>query len=127
MEHAECEGIAMELHSITSRQQNEVTMEGAARVKMRMLIGPEQGATNFHMRHFQISPGGHTPHHQHDHEHEVLILAGAGTVRSKEGNRPFKRGDVIFVPPNEEHQFINSGDDPCEFICLIPTPQSCCN
>lgn len=116
----------MELYAITSQPQHEVSMEGAARVKMRMLIGPEQAAPTFHMRHFEIAPGGHTPHHQHDYEHEVLILKGAGTVRSEDGDRPFKPGEVIYVPPDEKHQFINGGQDACEFICLIPAPKACC-
>ena len=116
----------MELHSITSRPQNDVVMDGADGVKMRMLIGPEQNAPTFHMRHFEVAPGGHTPHHHHDYEHEVLILKGTGTVRSAQGDRAFKPGDVIFMPPNEKHQFVNDGHEACEFICLIPAPRTCC-
>ena len=35
-------------------------MEGAEQVQMRMLIGPDDGARNFHMRHFEVGAGGHT-------------------------------------------------------------------
>ena len=100
-------------------------MDGADRVKMRMLIGPEQGATNFHMRHFEIAPGGHTPHHRHDYEHEILILKGTGIVKSEAGDRPFQPGLVAFIPAMEKHQFVNTGEEPCEFICLIPAPEQC--
>jgi len=31
-----------------------------------------------------------------------------------------KKGDVIFVPGGENHQFKNPGKDVLEFICLIP-------
>ncbi|MFH1418219.1 MAG: cupin domain-containing protein [Planctomycetota bacterium] len=100
-------------------------MEGASRVKMRMLIGPDHGAPNFHMRHFEIAPGGHTPLHEHDYEHEVLILEGEGIVTYGQGQRHFKAGDVIFMPANEKHQFACTGTSPCAFICLIPAPKDC--
>ncbi|MGB2984575.1 MAG: cupin domain-containing protein [Phycisphaerae bacterium] len=112
----------MKVQSIEAHEQNNVEMEGATGTKMRMLIGPDEKAPNFHMRHFEVAPGGHTPRHSHDYEHEVLILSGSGLARSEQGDHPFKDGDVIFVPPNEKHQFVNSGDEPLQFICLIPAP-----
>ena len=115
----------MNLQHIESYPQSDVEMEGADRVKMRMLIGPEQGAAIFHMRHFEVAPGGHTPHHQHDYEHEILVLKGAGLFKSEQGDRPFKPGDVVFIPAMERHQVVNTGETPCEFICLIPAPETC--
>jgi quercetin dioxygenase-like cupin family protein len=100
-------------------------MPGAQGAQMRMLIGPREGAAVFHMRHFEVATGGFTPHHQHDFEHEVLILKGQGIAKSAQGDRPFKASDVIWVPPNEIHQFQNTGAEPLEFICLIPAPQQC--
>jgi mannose-6-phosphate isomerase-like protein (cupin superfamily) len=29
-------------------------------------------------------------------------------------------GSSIFVPPMEEHQFTNTGDEVLRFVCLIP-------
>lgn len=100
-------------------------MPGAKGARMRMLIGPDDGAGLFHMRHFEVEPGGCTPHHQHNYEHEILVLKGEGIARSATGDRPFKEGDVIFVPPNEIHQFCNTSTATCEFICLIPAPENC--
>jgi len=110
---------------IEAHEQEKVKTEGAAHVKMRILIGPDDNAPNFHMRHFEIAPGGHTPHHSHDFEHEVLILSGSGIANSEQGDYPFKAGDVIFVPAGEKHQFVNNGVRPCTFICLIPAPCGC--
>lgn len=100
-------------------------MNGAKGARMRMLIGPEDGAANFHMRHFEVEVGGCTPHHQHPYEHEILVLKGTGIAVSEQGDRPFKPHDVIFVPANEMHQFRNTGSEPCEFICLIPASENC--
>ncbi|UCE61598.1 MAG: cupin domain-containing protein [Phycisphaerales bacterium] len=118
--------MTVKVQPIEGHEQSEVRMEGAAGVKMRMLIGPGDGAKNFHMRHFEIDVGGNTPFHQHDFEHEVLILTGSGVVRSEEGDRSFNAGDVIFVSSDEKHQFVNTGNSSCSFICLIPAPRDCC-
>lgn len=115
----------MKVKPLIEHEQTPVSMPGASGAKMRMLCGPSDGAANFHMRHFEVEPGGVTPHHQHDYEHEILILKGEGTALSEQGERRFKAGDVIWVPPNEMHQFRNTGAVPLEFICLIPAPMSC--
>lgn len=115
----------MKVKPIIDHQQNEVQTQGADRVRMRMLLGPDQGACKFHMRHFEVQPGGHTPHHQHDFEHEVLIIGGQGLARGQEGDYRLKAGDVVWIPPNEMHQFQNTGSEPLEFICLIPAREDC--
>lgn len=115
----------MNIESIEDVGQKAVELEGAQGVRMRMLIGPDKGASHFHMRQFQVAQGGHTPHHAHDYEHEVLILSGSGIVKSDQGDHPFKPRDVIYMPPNEKHQFFNTGETVCEFICLIPAPKDC--
>lgn len=115
----------MKVRAIVDHEQKAVTIPGARDAQMRMLVGPEDGAGNFHMRHFEVAPGGYTPHHQHDYEHEILILKGQGVARSTQGDRPLRPGDVVWVPANETHQFCNTGPAPLEFICLIPAPQDC--
>lgn len=115
----------MKVQQLVDHEQTPVSMEGACGARMRMLVGPAEGARNFHMRHFEVSPGGYTPHHQHNYEHEILVLKGEGLARSEQGDRPMRAGDVIWVPPNEMHQFRNTGASPLEFICLIPAPQDC--
>ncbi len=115
----------MKVKPIAQQDQTDVTLPGAQGARMRMLIGPQDGAKVFHMRHFEVAPGGHTPHHAHDYEHEVVVLKGQGVVRSEQGDRPCRAGDVVWVPANEKHQFCNAGPESLEFLCLIPAPQEC--
>lgn len=115
----------MKIRQIADHPQSPVTIPGARETKMRMLIGPQDGAKTFHMRHFEVAPGGCTPHHQHDYEHEILILRGRGVAVSEQGERSLEAGDVVWVPANEPHQFRNIGTQPLEFICLIPAPRDC--
>jgi quercetin dioxygenase-like cupin family protein len=101
-------------------EASPVSMEGAAACRMRCLVGPDDGAPSFTMRQFEIAPGGHTPRHSHGHEHEVFILEGNGVVLEGSRERPLRPGCAVFVPPNEEHQFRNTGAGPLKFLCLIP-------
>ncbi len=94
---------------------------GAGGVKLRVLIGEEEGAPNFIMRYFTVEPGGWTPCHTHPWEHEVFVLAGRGEVRQGEEKWSIGPGSVVYVPPEEEHQFLNVGDESLVFLCMIPS------
>ena len=72
------------------------------------------------MRQFEVAPGGHTPRHSHPYEHEVFVLEGDGMVLEGEAEHPLTAGDVIFVQPNEVHQFCNTGSRPLKFLCMVP-------
>jgi len=89
-------------------------------VEKRVLIGPRQGAPRFVMRHFTISPQGYSPEHSHPWEHEVYVLAGRGRVRYDDAAVDVRAGDFVFVAPMDKHQFVNVGDAPLEFICVVP-------
>jgi quercetin dioxygenase-like cupin family protein len=94
--------------------------EGSSKLKVRWLITREIGALNFAMRLFEMEPDGHSPLHTHDWEHEVFILEGEGVVKGASGEKKFKAGDVVFVLPNEKHQFKNTGKKLVKFICVVP-------
>ncbi len=101
----------------------DVVTEGASKVRVRWLITKEMGANNFAMRVFEVDPEGYTPLHSHSWEHEIFVLEGAGQLFDGEKVSLFKAGDVVFVPPNERHQFKNSGKALLRFICLMPYTQ----
>jgi quercetin dioxygenase-like cupin family protein len=94
--------------------------EGASKLKVRWLITREMGAPNFAMRLFEMEPFGNSPLHTHPWEHEVFILEGEGVLVGEDEERRFKPGNVIFVAPNERHQFKNDGSKTVKFLCLVP-------
>ena len=99
----------------------DVKMEGAKDVKVRVLFGPADNAPTFAMRVFELAPGGHTPFHIHPFEHEAVLLDGNIAVVTEDGDRPLKQGDVILVPPEEKHAFKNMSDsNSARFMCLVP-------
>ncbi|MBC8868645.1 MAG: cupin domain-containing protein [Planctomycetes bacterium] len=97
-----------------------VEMEGASGCRVRWLIGEPDGAANFAMRQFEVAAGGYTPRHTHPYEHEVFVLEGEGVVYEGDTEHPLRAGDVVYVKPDELHQFRNTSDAPMKFLCLIP-------
>jgi quercetin dioxygenase-like cupin family protein len=100
-------------------------MEGVKGVQMRIMVGRADGAPNFAMRHFTVEPGGNTPHHSHNYEHEVYIVEGAGRVEQDGEFHDIQAGDVIYVPANRTHQFVNISSKPMKFLCLVPVTFDC--
>ena len=100
--------------------QNPVSMEGAAGCQVQILVGNEEQAPNFVMRQFEVAPGGHTPKHFHPYEHEIYVVEGQGVIVDGDQELPLRQGDVVFVAPDDVHQFKNNSDAPLKFLCLIP-------
>jgi quercetin dioxygenase-like cupin family protein len=98
----------------------EVKMDGAEGVTVRWLISKDDGAPNFAMRLFEVSPGGHSPLHSHDWEHEVYIVDGKGELAFEGDRMPFEKGWFMLVPPGREHRFVNTGEGALRFLCLVP-------
>ena len=87
----------------------------------RVVIGQADGAKNFCMRVFELSPGGMTSKHAHGWEHEVFVHAGKGAIYSKGIWLPLSTGSVVFIPPDEEHQLKSGDDESLIFVCVIPS------
>jgi quercetin dioxygenase-like cupin family protein len=100
--------------------QAPVTMEGAAGCRVRWLVGEADAAPNFAMREFELDPGGHTPRHFHPYEHEIYVLEGEGAIVDGDVERPLRPGDVVYVAPDDVHQFRNTGSGQFRMLCLIP-------
>jgi quercetin dioxygenase-like cupin family protein len=87
-------------------------------VTRQRLVGPEQEVP-FHLRYFEVEPGGHTSYERHEHQHVVVVLRGRGEVRLGDRWEPVNYGDVVYVAPNEPHQFRAAGDEPFGFFCIV--------
>ncbi len=110
----------MKIEKSANISKSSVEVEGAKDVEIRWLISKDDGAENFAMRMFELQPGGHTPLHTHPHEHEAFVVQGRGVFVYEGQEHQFSAEDVIFVPPNKEHQFKNTGDSVLRLLCIIP-------
>jgi quercetin dioxygenase-like cupin family protein len=95
----------------------EETTQG---LTIRRVIDQVDGARDFLMDVFEIEPGGWSELHQHPWEHQVFVVTGEGEVTGPDEINAFKPGEVIFIAPDEEHQFRNTGATTVLFVCSIP-------
>lgn len=114
----------MKLKHYSEVPLEKVEIEGAEGASIRWLISEKDGAPNFATRMFEVISGGHTPFHTHSWEHENYIISGEGVLVTEEGEKRFKEGDIIYVPPNYRHSYKNTGKETLKFLCMIPNPDS---
>jgi quercetin dioxygenase-like cupin family protein len=89
--------------------------------KIYWLITSEMGAPGFELRYIEIPPGGKSSYGHHPHEHEVFIVSGRGKIAGEFPEAVLSPGTAVFVPGNEEHQWINTSEsEPFGFICVVP-------
>ena len=88
----------------------------------QVLIGPDQGP-NFALRRFIMQPGGGMPRHTNTVEHEQYVLRGAATITLGDETHRVKAGDVVYIPAGQPHSYQAEGDEPFEFLCVVPNQQ----
>ncbi|RLF54745.1 MAG: cupin domain-containing protein [Thermoplasmata archaeon] len=113
----------MKRKNIEDVPEEEVTIEGVKKTRIQWIWTKADGAPNFAMRRFIMEPGGEIPLHNHPWEHEIYVLSGEGEVYTDKERIIAQPGDALFVPPDEPHGYVNTGDEPFIFLCMIPKPE----
>ena len=103
---------------ISYKEVEAKEVEEGSKLKIRWLN--TEGSKNFAVRHFEIEPGGYSPHHNHPWEHEIFVLEGTGTVIGNEVAEAISVGNIISIPGEETHQIRNTGKSTLKFLCMIP-------
>lgn len=93
-------------------------------VYIKWLIGKNDNAKVFALRIIRMEPGSHIPAHRHPWEHEQYILEGEGVFRIGSRKYRVEPGMFLYIPPNVEHEYWNTGDKDLVFICLVPLKPS---
>ena len=102
-----------------SNQVEETIVTQGDKVTKQVLISSEEGP-NFAMRRFKIQPGGSMPNHTNLVEHEQYVLTGKATINVNGETYQVQAGDVVYIPANVPHWYRTEGDEPFEFLCLVP-------
>ena len=90
--------------------------------KIQVLISSQEGP-NFALRKFSMLPGGGMPRHTNTVEHEQYVLRGHAKVGLGDEIVEVKKGDVVFIPEGTVHFYENIGEEPFEFLCIIPNKE----
>ena len=86
---------------------------------IQVLISSQEGP-NFALRKFSMQKGGGMPRHTNTLEHEQYVLRGEATITIGDETHHVRTGDVVFIPEGAIHSYENTGDEPFEFLCIIP-------
>jgi quercetin dioxygenase-like cupin family protein len=86
---------------------------------MQVLISAHE-APHFAMRRFIMQKGGGMPRHTNTVEHEQYVLGGHARIGIGDETFEVQKGDIVFIPEGVPHWYQNLGDEPFEFLCLIP-------
>lgn len=89
---------------------------------IQVLISSQEGP-NFALRKFSMQKGGGMPRHTNTVEHEQYVLGGEATVTIGDESHRVKAGDVLFIPEGAIHSYENTGDEPFEFLCIVPNKE----
>ena len=93
--------------------------EGWADIVRQTLIGNHGEATKFHLRYFEIAPGGCSSLEKHRHEHVVVCVRGKGKVLTGKKIHTMAFMDTIYIAPDTPHQLKNPFKGPFGFFCIV--------
>ena len=90
-----------------------------ARIIRKVLIGNHNESTKFHLRYFEISPGGYSSFEKHKHEHVIVGLRGKGYALCRKKKYELNFLDTLYVSSNTPHQLSNPFHEPFGFLCIV--------
>lgn len=110
------EGVELEQYKL---HKGEQPGEGWQHITRQVIAGRFGEPCSFRLRYFEVGPGGHSSLEKHEHIHIVMTLRGTGKVIVGDDVHETTPFDVIYVPPMVPHQFVNDGDEPYGFLCIV--------
>lgn len=110
---------------MTVRHANELPRDevrAGTGTTRQVLIGPDEGP-NFALRRFIMEPGGGMPIHTNLVEHEQYVLRGKATIWIGKETYTVSADDVVYIPAGVPHGYRAEGDQPFEFLCVVPNEE----
>jgi mannose-6-phosphate isomerase-like protein (cupin superfamily) len=89
----------------------------------RELNGYEHGDIGVSLLFVEAPPGTGPSLHRHPYEEIIIVQEGQGTFVLGDEELEARGGDIVIVPANEPHAFVNSGDGPLRQIDIHVSPQ----
>jgi len=88
-------------------------------IARQVLIGARGESAGFHLRYFEIMPGGYSSFETHKHEHVVICIRGKGRARVNRRSIDLKYLDVLYINPETVHRLSNPFKEPFGFFCIV--------
>jgi quercetin dioxygenase-like cupin family protein len=101
------------------KAQQEIEGGGYRGVTRHIISGANGEPGKFQVRYFEVEPGGYTRLERHEHIHSVTVIRGSGYAIVGDVVHALRNLDHVYVPPMTLHQFVNEGDTPFGFMCIV--------
>lgn len=88
-------------------------------IARNVLVGNRGETARFHLRYFEIAPGGKSSFEKHKHEHVVVCIRGKGKVLIGKKFQPIQYLDTVYIAPDTPHQLTNPHREPFGFFCIV--------
>lgn len=88
-------------------------------VRRQELVGALGDPTAFHLRYFEIGPGGYSSLERHQHAHAITAIRGKGKVIVGGRTHGLEFLDTVYIAPGTPHQLRNEGREPFGFFCTV--------
>ena len=85
-------------------------------------VGETQGAP-FSAYIVKAGPGQGPPLHKHPYVEVAFTLEGRATITVGDEQREVKPGDIVVIPANTPHRFVNSGNTVLRQIDIHASPR----
>ncbi|MCS6817277.1 MAG: cupin domain-containing protein [Blastocatellia bacterium] len=102
-----------------SSEPYKAQSEDWAAARRMVFVGRAAEPLDFHLRYFELEPGGFTSLEKHEHAHVVIVVRGKGTIVA--GTACWNVGflDTVYIAPFTPHQLLNAGEEPFGFFCIV--------
>lgn len=110
----------MYVTTVRAVRQIKFLEEGSHNVRMRPLIGREDGARRTAMHELIVGKDGYSTKHAHEWDHQLVVTEGRGLAIVSGKRIPLRAGVVLLVQSGEEHQFQQKGEKPLRFLTVTP-------
>lgn len=108
------DGVALEPYKTGAHRGGE--FRGASR---QVIVGACGEPVKFHLRYFELAPGGFTSLERHRHCHVVIAVRGRGQARVGARRFQLKPLDTVYIGPDEPHQLSARGSATFGFFCIV--------
>jgi quercetin dioxygenase-like cupin family protein len=110
--------------SIVRREDRPVLVRGPGLPTLQHLVDRASGSDAVTVLRNAFTSGQAVPEHTHEVEEVLLVTTGECVITV--GGRPevIRTGDAVIVAPGTRHAIYYEGDDLCEVIAVLASPDA---
>jgi quercetin dioxygenase-like cupin family protein len=108
--------------SVVRRDDRQVLARGPGLPTLQRLVDRASGSTAMTVLVNVFASGEAVPEHTHEVEEVLLVAAGECTVTVEGRPQAARAGDAVIVEPGARHGISHRGDEPCQVIAVLASP-----